>query len=373
MSQYGALTSPFHLPHAALVTKQWMIYGAYGFTGALIARDAVRCGERPLLAGRSEARLAPLAEELGLEHCAFSLEQARQSISGVRVLLNCAGPFSATAKPLVDACLHHHVHYVDITGEIPVFQFCHSRDAQAKQAGVILCPGAGFDVVPTDCLAALLKEELPDSSSINLAFRSGSRLSHGTTKRLIEGLGTGGMIRRNHDLVPVPSGYRVRRIAFRKRRRWTVTIPWGDVFTAGVSTGVPNRMVYSSAPLLVGIAMRAMNPLRGILATNLTQTWLRGVVEQRFAGGPDEQSRRRKRAAVWGEAKNDRGHRVVARLTTPNPYTLTADTALGIAMHCLDRSDTAGYVTPSILMGSRFILSRPGIEFEPPRREDALD
>ena len=360
------LPHPSPLQPARLVTKQWMIYGAYGYTGELIARDAVRRGERPLLGGRSETRLAPLAQELGLEHRTFDVSQAKQALGGIRVLLNCAGPFSATVKPLVDACLQHRVHYVDITGEIPVFQFCHSQDAHAKRAGIILCPGAGFDVVPTDCLAALLKEELPDASTINLAFRSSSRLSHGTAQTLIEGLGKGGMIRRNHELVSVPSGYRVRRITFSRGRCWTVTIPWGDVYTAGVSTGVPNGMVYTSAPLLVGVAMRAMNPLRGILATNPVQTWLRRIAERRAAGGPDDQTRRRKRADVWGEAMNDRGHRVVARLTTPNPYTLTADTALTIATHCLDLDDTAGYVTPSMLMGSRFVLSRPGVEFEPP-------
>jgi short subunit dehydrogenase-like uncharacterized protein len=343
-----------------------MIYGAYGYTGELIAREALRRGQRPILAGRSEQKLLPLAKELGLEHRAFDVAQAIEALAGVTVLLNCAGPFAATVRPFVEACLPQHVHYVDITGEIPVFQFCHSQDAQAKQAGIILCPGAGFDVVPTDCLAALLKESLPDATAINLAFSSGSRLSHGTAKTMVEGLGKGGMIRRNGELLSVPSGYRLRRIPFTSGTRWTATFPWGDVFTAGISTGVPNTRVYVAAPLAMGLAMRAANPLRGILRTKLAKKWLGRLVERRFAGGPPERSRSRHPAEIWGEAINADGRRIVARLTTPNGYTLTADTAVEIATHCLDISETSGYKTASMLMGRRFVISRPGVIYEPP-------
>jgi short subunit dehydrogenase-like uncharacterized protein len=343
-----------------------MIYGAYGYTGELIAREAVRRGERPILAGRSEERLLRLAKELGLEHRAFDVVQAKDALSGIDVLLNCAGPFAATVRPVVEACLHHRVHYVDITGEIPVFQFCHSQDAQAKQAGIILCPGAGFDIVPTDCLAALLKEALPDATTINLAFSSGSRLSHGTAKTMVEGLGKGGMIRRNGVLRPVPSGYRLRRIPFASGTRWTATIPWGDVYTVGVSTGVPNTRVYVATPLAMGLAMRAASPLRVLLKSPPVKQWLRNKVDRRYAGGPDEAARKRGHAELWGEAINSAGRRITARMTTPNGYTLTADTAVEIATHCINATEISGYTTPSLLMGSRFILSRLGVTYEAP-------
>jgi short subunit dehydrogenase-like uncharacterized protein len=354
------------------VTKQWLIYGAYGYTGELIAREAVRHGQRPILGGRSEQKLRPLAEELGLEHRAFDVAQAKESLAGVTVLLNCAGPFATTVRPFVEACLHLRVHYIDITGEIPVFQFCHSQDAQAKQAGIILCPGAGFDIVPTDCLAALLKEALPDATEINLAFTSGSRLSHGTAQTMVEGLGKGGMIRRNGELVAVPSGYRLRRIPFPSGTRWAATIPWGDVYTAGVSTGVPNTLVYVATPLAMGLAMRAANPLRFVLKAPSVKQWLRKKVDRRYAGGPDEAARKRGHAELWGEAVNPAGHRIVARMTTPNGYTLTADAAVEIAMHCLNPAEISGYTTPSHLMGSRFILSRPGVTYEAPVADVAI-
>lgn len=346
------------------MSKQWIIYGAYGYTGELIAREAVRRGLRPILAGRSEQKLLPLATELGLEHHAFDLAQASEALAGATVVLNCAGPFAATVQPMVEACFKQRVHYVDITGEIPVFQFCHAQDVRAKQAGIILCPGAGFDIVPTDCLAALLKEALPDATEINLAFSSGSRLSHGTAQTMVEGLGKGGLVRRNGEIVSVPSGYRLRRIHFTSGPRWTATIPWGDVFTVGISTGVPNTRVYVATPLTLGLAMRAANPLRFLLRATGVKQYLRNKVGRRYAGGPDESTRNRKASELWGEAINAAGRRTVARMTTPNGYKLTADTAVEIAMHCGTAAQTSGYLTPSLLLGSRFILSRPGVTFE---------
>ena len=129
-----------------------MLYGANGYTGELIAELAVRRGQRPVLAGRSAAKVAAVAERLGLEHVVFDLAEAAENLRDTEVVVHCAGPFSATSRPVVDACLASGTHYVDITGEIDVFEAVAARDAEAKTAGVALVPGAGLDVVPTDCL-----------------------------------------------------------------------------------------------------------------------------------------------------------------------------------------------------------------------------
>jgi short subunit dehydrogenase-like uncharacterized protein len=346
------------------MSKQWMIYGAYGYTGQLIVQEALCRGLRPVIAGRSEERLRPLATELGLDYRTFDVSQASAGLSDMTVLLNCAGPFSATAKPLVEACLEARTHYVDITGEIPVFQYCHRQDARARKAGVVLCPGAGFDIVPTDCLAAMLQERLPDAQQIDLAFQLDTRPSIGTLKTAIEGIGVGGMVRRDHRLVQVPMGYRMRRIEFPRGRRWAVTIPWGDVFTAGISTGVPNGMVYMAVPLPVAVILRATSPLRGMLASRCAQEWLRRIAERRLSGGPDKQARAAQHSELWGEATSAAGRSIIARMTAPNAYSLTADTAVEIAAHCLSITDISGYTTPSLLMGSDFIATRPGIQLE---------
>lgn len=338
-----------------------MVYGAYGYTGELIVREAVRRGLRPVIGGRSEEKLKPLAAELGLEHRSFDVKHARDRLDDVRTILNCAGPFSRTAAMLAAACISRGVHYIDVSGEIPALAHCHSLDTQARNAGVILCPGAGFDVVPTDCLAATLKARMPQAVSLNLAFSFGTRPSVGTAKTTVEALGKGGMIRSNHVLTPVPDGYDLRRIPFPQGERWAATAPFGDVFTAGVTTGIPNIMVYSATPLAAGIAMKLGNPLRRLVATAFVQRSLTALVERMLSGGPDEDARTDQRTEFWGEAIDASGKRVSLGFTAPNVYALTVDTALGIAAYCSAQTGRAGFYTPAMLMGPDFISSRPGV------------
>ena len=166
----------------------WMIYGANGYTGRLCAIEAVRRGLRPVLGGRNADALAMLGKQLRLETRVFSLDDPRvvaDNLGGIAVMLHCAGPFSATSVPMLSACEHAHCHYLDITGEIDVFEYVHHRDAHWKRANIAAIPGVGFDVVPSDCLAAMLKRELPDATHLRLAFRSKGKMSPGTAKTVV--------------------------------------------------------------------------------------------------------------------------------------------------------------------------------------------
>ncbi|WBU54406.1 trans-acting enoyl reductase family protein [Paracoccus sp. SCSIO 75233] len=348
--------------------RNLMIYGAYGYTGELIVRAAVERGHQPIIAGRSEGKLLPLAEELLLDYRAFNAEDAAEHLADVGTVLNCAGPFSRTAAPLVAACLDRKTHYVDITGEIPVFSHCHDLDEAARQAGVILCPGAGFDIVPTDCLAASLKERLPNAETINLAFSFGTKPSIGTAKTTLEALEHGGLVRRDHKLEQVGNAYDIRKIPFPEGDRWAATIPWGDVFTSGVSTGVPNGMVYAALPRSLAIAMRLASPFRGLLGKDSVKKRLEKMVEARFAGGPDDEARSEQRTEFWGEAIAPDGERVALSFSAPNVYSLTVDTAVEIAAWCQAQSGASGYATASMIMGADFITTRPGVSAmkEPP-------
>src|SRR4051794_8227576 len=122
----------------------WMIYGANGYTGELIAREAVRRGHRPILAGRHAGKIEPLANELGCEARVFGLGEPQ--LDDIELVLHCAGPFVHTAMPMVRACLTTGAHYLDITGELGVFEQIFARDGEAKRANVTLLPGVGFDV-----------------------------------------------------------------------------------------------------------------------------------------------------------------------------------------------------------------------------------
>jgi short subunit dehydrogenase-like uncharacterized protein len=230
---------------------RWLLYGANGYTGELIAREAVKRGLKPILAGRNAGKVRALAKELHCEARVFGLDDQTATLvalEDVAAVLNCAGPFAHTAGRMMQACLASHVHYLDITGEIDVFELAQSLDEKAKRARAVLCPGAGFDVVPTDCVAACLLEALPNATHLALAFETRSRASIGTAKTTVESLGLGGRIRKNGKIVAVPFAYRTREIDLGEGVRETVCIPWGDVSTAFHTTGIPNVEVFLAGP-----------------------------------------------------------------------------------------------------------------------------
>jgi len=198
----------------------WMIYGANGYTGRLAALEATRHGLAPVLAGRSAGPIEALAAELGLPWRVFALEDssaAEAALADIGVVAHCAGPFSATSRPMIDACLKTRTHYLDITGEIDVFVSAERRHTDAARAGIVLCPGAGFDVIPTDCLAAVLKQSLPDATHLVLAFDAGGSMSRGTARTMVESLRhgrRGGRVRQNGAIVEVPLANKRRLVDF---------------------------------------------------------------------------------------------------------------------------------------------------------------
>lgn len=340
-----------------------LIYGSYGYTGALVVRAALARGLRPTLAGRSADKLATQAAETGLPTRAFPVEAP--DLSGVRVLLNCAGPFSQTAGPLVDACLRAGVHYVDITGEIAVFESLAGRDAEAKAAGVGLLPGAGFDVVPTDCLAAHLAARLPGARRLALAIHSTGHASHGTLTTALSGLDQGGAARRAGQIVHEPLGARRREVDFGDGKpRKVASIPWGDVATAWHTTGIPDIVVYFTMPPSVFRILPLIPLVAPLLGSAPVRRFLQAKVD---AGppGPTDEERARSSVRIWGEVEDGAGNRAVSRLRTPDGYTLTAETAVVSAMRALEGGLPAGFQTPARAFGPDFVLG-----FEGCARED---
>lgn len=345
-----------------MAKRHWMIYGANGYTGHLLAAEAQRQGLTPILAGRNPAAVHALGSLLGLECRIFDIaqpERAREALADVALVVHCAGPFSATSAPMLDACLASATHYVDITGEIGVFEAAHGRDRQAREAGLVVCPGVGFDVIPSDCLAACLHQALPDASHLALGFDSASGLSPGTAKTLVEGFKFGGKVRRAGIITDVPLGYRRRRIDFGRGEKSAVSIPWGDVATAYYSTGIDNIEVYLSAPPALAIGMRLFDPLRPLLGLDGVQHWLKRLVDQRVSG-PDQATREQQRTWLWGEVRNAAGEMRTAHLETANGYEVTVHGALLAVRHLLAYSGPGGYFTPSRLLGDRCVEQLPG-------------
>lgn len=344
----------------------WMIYGANGYTGELAAREAVRKGLAPILAGRNAEAVGRLARELSLQSRAFPLDNPQATAAelyGVKAVLHCAGPFVHTSAPMVAACLATGAHYLDITGEIPVFETILAQGDTARKAGVALIPGVGFDVVPSDCLAARLARALPSATELVLAFypERGS-LSRGTLKTMLESLPHAGAIRRDGRIVPVPIAWDARKIDFggRAGELWAMTIPWGDVATAYHSTGIPNIRVYSATPPRVIRRLKRFGSLLPLAGWGPIKRLAQGWVERKVTG-PSEELRETARVFLWGEARDTAGHMVTATLETPEPYRLTAVAAVESVDRVLQGKVPPGAWTPSKAFGADFVTELPGV------------
>jgi len=341
-----------------------LVYGANGYTGELIARRAVERGLRPILAGRSPAALERLASGLALRHRVFALEDAAEvdaGLEGVAAVLHAAGPFSRTSRPMADGCLRRGVHYLDVTGEGAVFAALAQRDAEARAAGVTLLPGVGFDVVPSDGLAAHLARRLPGASRLTLAFKAIGQPSRGTTLTALEGIHLGGMVRRGGELVRVPAAWRTRDFDFGRGPVACMTIPWGDVWTAWHSTGIPDIEVYMAAPAGLRAFARASRLLGPVLGSRPVQGALAALVRARVTG-PDAVARARGRSLLYGEVEHADGRRAAARLTAPEGYAFTALAAVECAERVLAGQARPGFLTPSLAFGPDLALAIHGVE-----------
>jgi short subunit dehydrogenase-like uncharacterized protein len=349
--------------------SNWMIYGANGFTGQLLVAEAVRRGHRPILAGRSASKLAPVAEKHGLKWLRSQLNDPKQLASALRdidLVFHAAGPFQFTSQPMLQACLESGVNYIDITGEIPVFQNTFSQHEKALQAGVVLISGAGFDVIPSDCLAKYVAEKLPTATELQIGVASSTRPSSGTVKSSIEMMPRGGMRRENGKLVPQPFGEGARQIRFSHRHLETLPISWGDLETAYRSTGIPNITTYMAYPPHLVKTVRRYGPLvQKLVRVRLLRRIVQMIVARSFKG-PNAEMRQHSRSYVWAMARDAEGNQTQAWLETMEAYQLTAVAGL----RCVERllaERPVGALTPAQAFGADFIL-----EIEGSKRFDAL-
>jgi len=282
------------------------------------------------------------------------------ALQGVSVVLHCAGPFSRTAKAMIEACIRNRAAYLDITGEIAVFELAARYDAKAKAAGVTVLPGVGFDVVPSDCLAAHLKSRLPTATHLSLGFQSTGRASHGTASTMVENVDQGGAVRRDGKIVQVPSAFLSRTIDFGRGATGAVTIPWGDVSTAFYSTGIPNIEVFMALPASARFGLWASRFLQPLLRTGFVKARLQAQVDA-APRGPTPAQRARSGSFLWGEVTDPSGQKKVSRLQAPDGYTLTALAGVAIARAALDGKLPPGFQTPSRALGADFVLTLPGV------------
>lgn len=343
---------------------RWVLYGANGYTGALIAREAVRRGMRPTLAGRNGEAVGALARELGLDHRVVDLADARALdalLADAEVVLHCAGPFHRTMPPMVASCLRTRTHYLDITGELDVFEALAARGEEARAAGVVLLPGTGFDVVPSDCLAAHTAARLPGATSLVLAFQVTGRPSGGTQQTMVEHAHEGGAIRVGGRIERVRQGFDIRPFDFGDGPADAVTIPWGDVSTAFHSTGIPDVRVYAAYPKAVLSQVKWSRWLAPALGLPFVQRRLIARIRSGPAG-PSDAERARGSSRFVCEVRHADGRLAVSRLRGPEGYTMTVETALLVVARFLaGEAPAPGFTTPSRAFGAELVLRVPGV------------
>jgi short subunit dehydrogenase-like uncharacterized protein len=347
------------------MTGSILIYGATGYTGKLMAQASRAKGSNVILAGRDPQRVKAVAKPLGLPWRDFGLGNRREVDKGVKdvaAVLCAAGPFSATSRPMADACIRNGIHYLDITGEIDVFEALAARDAEAKRAGVMLLPGVGFDVVPSDCLAAHMKRRLPDATDLKIYIGGLSSVSRGTAKTMVEGIADAVRLRRNGRLTALNrpnSGS----CDFGNGTKPTIQVGWGDVSTAYYSTGIPNIEVQFEAVPMLSALGRMPSAVKSVLALGVVQGLLKSLVD-RQPEGPSDEARRKARAVLVAVARNQKGDIVRSRLRTPEGYTLTAVTSIDAAGRVASGETKAGFQTPSLAFGADYILGFEGVTRE---------
>lgn len=328
-----------------------VLYGATGYTGRLCARELA--GTDTVLAGRREDAVRAVAEPLGLRAAAAPLDGADALLADATVLLNCAGPFPATQAPLLDACLRTGTHYLDIAGEAPEFAAARERGGGAE---TLVLPGVGFGIVPTDCLAARLRERLPEATALELAFATSGAVSRGTAQTVLTGLHRPGVWRRGGRLEERAPAAARRRVDLGDGPTTVVTNPWrGDI--AAVA-GYDDVEAFMSVPPPLRALMR--HGPRRLLDSRPWQATL-GVAIARLPEGPSEGALEKGSSACWARSTAPDGRAEEAVLCGPDAYRFTALAATTAVRKVVAGKAPAGFQTPSSAFGAAFVEEIAGV------------
>jgi short subunit dehydrogenase-like uncharacterized protein len=338
-----------------------LLYGANGYTAQLILDYLPQYNLPIIVSGRNEVTIKAISEQYKLAYKIIDLNninQLEEGLEDIKLVIHCAGPFIYTAKQMVEACIKTQTHYIDINGDISVFELIKTYHQQAINANVMLLPGAGFDVIPTDCIAALLKEKLPTTTHLKLAFASfGGSVSHGTAMTMIDKLGNGGAIRKDSKIISKPLGQETLKVRFNEKELFFMSIPWGDVSTAHYSTKIPNITTFTMVKPKVATIMK----FQVLFNWLLRMQWIKNIIRNKIkakGAGPSVEQRLKAFSFVWGEA-TDGSTTIQASLTCLDGYTLTAHGCLHIASKIMTNHFKAGYQTPCTAYGKNIITELP--------------
>ena len=341
---------------------QVLIYGAYGFSGAAISRLAQSYDIEPVLAGRNPEKLHALADELNFSRIPLSLDDHETLVEVLRhfeLVMHIAGPYTFTAKPMLDAAVVAGTHYVDLTGENHVIEAQLARDDEFRAANIMVMPAVGYDVVPTDCLNLHVAQRVSDPIKLELVMNGeyksaeGAQVSRGTIKSGLELLSRPTKMRIDGEMVEVDKPKVITR-EVDGQKQTLVQIPWADMVTSWVSTGIPTIEVYQQR-----------GDLPGWISWLIKREWgknlLIWLVDNYFPEGPPQEAQETRQTQLVATASNAAGESFSAEMITPEPYRLTFHSALIIARRIVDGHWEAGFLTPAKVYGTDLALEIPGV------------
>jgi len=313
-----------------------MIYGAAGYTGRMTAANAKAAGVDVVLAGRprDDDKLAALAAAMDAEYRLFAVDDVparERALSGIAVLLNCAGPFMRTAEPLIQACLAAGTHYLDIAAELDSYRLAERYDQAAQAAGIMLLPGSGGSVAMLGCLAGHAARRVANPRRLSIALHVAGGFSRGSAVSASENLTTETLHRVDRELVSRASS-EVREFDFGNgpATAFSVTLP--ELITIWRATDIPNIDTY------VHVTDGAFP--EGDLAA--------------MPDGPTIEQREANRYHAAAEVTDEDGTVVRSILDTVNGYTFTTLAAAEAARRVVGGEVRPGFQTPAGLFGDDF-------------------
>ena len=334
-----------------------MVYGATGFSGAALSGRLAGAGHNLVVAGRHQGRVRGLAQSLGVSQRTFSLNDpadVQGGLAGVEVLINAAGPFQATARALIEGCLRTGTHYLDLSGEWPVFAMAQHLGPAALAAGVMIMPGVGFSIVVSDCLMAQAARQVPEATLLRVAGSQPALMSRGSVRSVLGLIAGSVLVRRDGVLHHLAVGRRRARFNYGGGLRDSIPASLPEVITGQQTTGVANIEVYLEAPMAFDLACRAGAVAAGLLGERA----LRDTLAPLSAGWPERPS-----AAAQQRAFNsvvveavDPWRRVTRfGMFTGDGYGVTTTTAHAIIEHVLAGQRPPGFQTPAGVYGADFV------------------
>lgn len=327
-----------------------LVYGASGYMGQLFLKQLKNSDLDIVLAARNDFQsYYPVR--------VFSLEDKGRiaaHLQDVKLVINLAGPFKNTNKPLVEACIQNGAHYIDIAGEVPEMEAVYAYDTQAQNARIMLMPGAGFGVAPTDIVANLARQKLPDATRLVLAYVTNGGASRGTLKTVLADIHKEGTILENGIYRKAMPAFKSFAFLNNNRLEHLVYNPWrADLFTAKISTGIPNIETYANFPPFI------VKMMQGKLL------WLRDFMLKRLIPllpvGPSEKQIQKGSTICYAEVTNSTGEKERATIYGPEAYRFTAQILMAIAGKINEGNYQSGFQTPN-LYGIELLQGIPGVK-----------